>query len=98
MRDRPARPGATTSGGGRGIRTLGGVSPTAVFKTAAIGHSAIPPAFETGLARAGFTVPALRGRRKRWQTRRQRVQWRFPEVPPMLVLLLLLATEGPPGA
>ena len=30
-------------GGGRGIRTPGTVSRTAVFKTAAIDHSAIPP-------------------------------------------------------
>ena len=31
------------SGGGRGIRTPGTVSRTAVFKTAAFNHSAIPP-------------------------------------------------------
>jgi quercetin dioxygenase-like cupin family protein len=31
------------AGGGRGIRTPGGVSPTAVFKTAAFDRSAIPP-------------------------------------------------------
>ncbi len=31
------------SGGGRGIRTPGGLSTTAVFKTAALNHSAIPP-------------------------------------------------------
>ena len=30
-------------GGGRGIRTPGGRKPTAVFKTAALVHSAIPP-------------------------------------------------------
>ena len=32
------------SGGEGGIRTPGGLSPTAVFKTAAIDHSATPPA------------------------------------------------------
>ena len=31
------------SGGGREIRTLGGFNPTAVFKTAALGHYASPP-------------------------------------------------------
>ena len=31
------------SGGGRGIRTPGGVSPTAVFKTAGFNRSPIPP-------------------------------------------------------
>jgi hypothetical protein len=31
-------------GGGRGIRTLGTVSRTAVFKTATLSHSVIPPA------------------------------------------------------
>ena len=30
-------------GGERGIRTLGGLLPTAVFETAALGHSAISP-------------------------------------------------------
>src|SRR5204863_7305464 len=30
-------------GGGGGIRTHGGVTPTAVFKTAALNHSATPP-------------------------------------------------------
>ena len=29
--------------GGREIRTLGGFNPTAVFKTAALGHYASPP-------------------------------------------------------
>jgi hypothetical protein len=33
-------------GGGRGIRTPGTVSGPTVFKTAAIDHSAIPPALE----------------------------------------------------
>jgi hypothetical protein len=37
-----SRKGAIASGGGRGIRTPGAVNP-AVFKTAAIDHSAIPP-------------------------------------------------------
>ena len=31
------------NGGGRGIRTPGGVSPTAVFKTAGFNRSPIPP-------------------------------------------------------
>ena len=35
--------GRVKSGGGRGIRTPGTLSGTAVFKTAAIDHSAIPP-------------------------------------------------------
>ena len=30
-------------GGGGGIRTHGGLAPTAVFKTAALNHSATPP-------------------------------------------------------
>lgn len=30
-------------GGGGGIRTHGGVSPTSVFKTGALNHSATPP-------------------------------------------------------
>jgi hypothetical protein len=33
-------------GGGTGIRTLGGLSPSSVFKTGAFDHSATPP---TGL-------------------------------------------------
>ncbi len=33
------------NGGGRGIRTPGTVSRTAVFKTAGINHSPIPPRF-----------------------------------------------------
>ena len=33
------------SGGGRGIRTPGTVSRTAVFKTARFNHSRIPPRF-----------------------------------------------------
>src|SRR4030042_6601345 len=32
-------------GGGRGIRTPGEVAPTAVLKTAALNHSAIPPRY-----------------------------------------------------
>ena len=36
-------PGRAKSGGGRGIRTPGGRMPTAVFKTAALDRSAIPP-------------------------------------------------------
>lgn len=34
---------ARASGGGGGIRTHGGRSPTSVFKTGAINHSATPP-------------------------------------------------------
>src|SRR6266542_932688 len=34
---------AVRAGGGGGIRTHGGVAPTAVFKTAALNHSATPP-------------------------------------------------------
>ena len=30
-------------GGGTGIRTLGGLSPSSVFKTGAFDHSATPP-------------------------------------------------------
>ena len=37
-----ARPGES-NGGGRGIRTPGTVSRTAIFKTAAFNRSAIPP-------------------------------------------------------
>jgi hypothetical protein len=40
---RTACPAAREGGGGRGIRTPGAREGTAVFKTAAIGHSAIPP-------------------------------------------------------
>ena len=42
---RPHRPGCAflKNGGERGIRTLGGVTPTAVFETAAFNHSAISP-------------------------------------------------------
>src|SRR5688500_1382074 len=39
-----SRPHATGCGGGGGIRTHGGLAPTAVFKTAAFVHSATPPA------------------------------------------------------
>ena len=42
------------SGGGRGIRTPGEVAPTAVLKTAALDHSAIPP------RRRGFPSPSAR--------------------------------------
>ena len=31
------------NGGGTGIRTLGGLSPSSVFKTGAFDHSATPP-------------------------------------------------------
>ena len=34
---------ALTNGGGSGIRTLGGLSPSSVFKTGAFDHSAKPP-------------------------------------------------------
>jgi hypothetical protein len=34
------------NGGGGGIRTHGGLAPTAVFKTAALNHSATPPEAE----------------------------------------------------
>src|SRR5690606_32908366 len=37
------------SGGGREIRTLGGLSPSPVFKTGAINRSAIPPHREAGM-------------------------------------------------
>ena len=33
------------SGGGGGIRTLGGLSPSLVFKTSAFDHSATPPRY-----------------------------------------------------
>ncbi len=36
------------AGGGRGIRTPGTVPRTAVFKTAALNHSAIPPCLNDG--------------------------------------------------
>jgi hypothetical protein len=38
--------GEQGSGGGGGIRTHGGLAPTAVFKTAALNHSATPPEAE----------------------------------------------------
>ena len=41
----PAPPQLKYRGGGRGIRTPGEVSPTVVFKTTALVHSAIPPRF-----------------------------------------------------
>ena len=37
-----------STGGGRGIRTPGELAPTAVFKTAAIVRSAIPPVTPVG--------------------------------------------------
>lgn len=40
---RPTRYATDQSGGGRGIRTPGGVTPTVVFKTTAFNRSAIPP-------------------------------------------------------
>ncbi len=40
------------AGGGGGIRTHGGLSPTPVFKTGALNHSATPPARETYSAAA----------------------------------------------
>ena len=42
-------------GGGGGIRTPGGRKPTAVFKTAAIDHSATPPGLLDPAGRAGGT-------------------------------------------
>jgi hypothetical protein len=44
---------AINDGGGGGIRTHGGLAPTAVFKTAALNHSATPPEAEK-------IAPALR--------------------------------------
>ena len=44
------------AGGGKGIRTLGTVSGSAVFKTAAIDHSATPP----GTRRKGISPFAMR--------------------------------------
>src|SRR5579883_1331610 len=44
----PSKEGASGPGGGRGIRTPGAVNP-AVFKTAAIDHSAIPPRNATSI-------------------------------------------------
>ena len=41
--DREARRSRAKAGGGRGIRTPGTVSRTAIFKTAAFNRSAIPP-------------------------------------------------------
>jgi hypothetical protein len=38
-----AVPAAKGGGGGTGIRTLGGLSPSSVFKTGAFDHSATPP-------------------------------------------------------
>ena len=46
FRDRriqPALPTLQILFGGAEIRTLGGVTPTTVFKTAALDHSATPP-------------------------------------------------------
>jgi hypothetical protein len=48
----------TRLGGGGGIRTPGGVSPTAVFKTAAIDHSATPPHVRI-VASQRFTVAII---------------------------------------
>ena len=53
-------------GGGRGIRTPGGLAPTLVFKTRAINHSAIPPdkAAVSGPARRpSYTLRARPSRR-----------------------------------
>src|SRR5579863_482073 len=55
------------AGGGRGIRTPGRVSPSTVFKTAALNHSAIPPLLSylrgrhRRAAAASVLIAALRG-------------------------------------
>src|SRR5438874_9070686 len=43
-------------GGGRGIRTPGTVSGTAVFKTARFNHSRIPPTFKTNILENRYCV------------------------------------------
>ena len=47
--------GQTRSGGGRGIRTPGRVTPSTVFKTAALNRSAIPP-FSSYAIRRRFAI------------------------------------------
>src|SRR6266513_670760 len=50
------------AGGGGGIRTHGGVAPTAVFKTAALNHSATPPQRAEGRrqkAEVGINISAF---------------------------------------
>ena len=59
-------------GGESGIRTHGGITTTAVFKTAALNHSAISPLFCVGSFAPGFLPcapagPAC-GRRESFQT------------------------------
>ena len=53
-------PGQETTGGGEEIRTPGQLAPSAVFKTAALDHSATPPAHHDlpGIAASGHGPPA----------------------------------------
>src|ERR1017187_4671294 len=46
-------------GGGRGIRTPGPLSGTAVFKTACFNHSHIPPGLVSGIPILVYTRPFL---------------------------------------
>lgn len=79
------------SGGREGIRTPGGVSPTAVFKTAALSHSATLPnrvdceGFEPSslpfLDMTPFAIPVW-NRTRRWERASQApctIHWRKPE-------------------
>ena len=50
--------------GGRGIRTPGEVTPTVVFKTTALVHSAIPPQARAELSLGGIILPCRRKRVK----------------------------------
>jgi hypothetical protein len=57
----PKPPKAAKAGGGRGIRTPGAVSRTAVFKTACFNHSHIPPRRATSNFKLRTPEPVLRG-------------------------------------
>src|SRR4051812_8468575 len=48
-------------GGGGGIRTPGGLAPTAVFKTAALNRSATPPALRFYRTLVEYPAPRRRG-------------------------------------
>src|SRR6266487_2175028 len=58
---RPPAADPAKVGGGRGIRTPGTLPGTVVFKTTAIDHSAIPPAFASVHHSAGFGGQARGG-------------------------------------
>ena len=66
------------SGGGSGIRTLGGLSPSSVFKTGAFDHSAKPP--QQGPHSGAFVIRKDRTcfgeiRRHLWRCPSKTIRW-----------------------